>query len=142
MLAAHDCSERLTDLAELLHVPDETAPRHALLRQRGAYAVGRHRSAAARGVHAPIDAWSASWSAGEPLRNGEALRHHLDRSDEERELDEFTPPRAHVAALAVDLVTLSMMWLFGGSPPWPLARIDTEWERVRSTILTYPGYGV
>ena len=108
-------------------------------RQRGAYAAVAF--AAARDSRPPsVAARTAGWTVREPLMQGKALRHHIDRSAEEREMDEFMPVSGHLAAFASDMVLLGTMWRFGGSSAWPIGRITTEWDRNAEAVRALPGY--
>jgi hypothetical protein len=97
------------------------------------------RVARAAGIR-PSAELQRGWSVSPGLLEGRGIRHYLDRSDDERELDVLVPTNVHAGALATNLSGLSAMWVFGGSDSWPLDRIEHEWDRVAAAIRSLPGY--
>jgi len=141
LLAIYGDKSRNMLLARSLHVPDSTLPHIQRTRQRAAYATAFYASY--RGSVVPSVAQRTfGWTVKSPLLEGKALRHHIDRSPEEREMDEFMPVSGHLDLYSVDLAILSTMWLFGGSEAWPILRIEDEWERNASAIRELPGYSI
>lgn len=139
LIAVYGDAPRVSTAARALRVPDEGVSHTQRTRQRGAYAAVAF--AAARDSDPPsVAARTAGWTVREPLMQGKALRHHIDRSAEEREMDEFMPVSGHLAAFASDMVILGTMWLFGGSDAWPIGRIAAEWDRNAEAVRALPGY--
>lgn len=131
--------DRSALLAAALRVPDLTLSHTQKTRQRGAYATSCF-AAARDDVPPPVEERVSGWTVKQPLMDGFALRHYIDRSAEERQLDEFMPVSGHLDGFVSDMTILSTMWLFGGSEEWPIPRIKDEWSRNAAAIRELPGY--
>lgn len=139
LIAVFAGRERSRTLAEALRVPDQDLSHVQRGCQREAYATGC--CASARGATPPpVEDRTLGWAVKQPLMDGLGLRHHIDRSPEERQLDEFMPVSGHLDLYASDMTILSTMWLFGGSEEWPVPRIEDEWNRNATAIRNLPGY--
>ncbi|OIH98187.1 hypothetical protein [Curtobacterium sp. MCBA15_001] len=139
LVAVFGGPERSALLAASLRVPDPTLPHTQRTRQRGAYATSCF-AAARDDVPPPVEDRVSGWSVRQPLLDGLALRHYIDRSAAEREVDEFMPVSGHLDGSVSDMAILSTMWLFGGSEHWPIPRIEVEWDRNANAIRGLPGY--
>jgi len=139
LVAVFGDSERSSLIAAALRVPDPTLSHTQKTRQRGAYATSCY--AAARDDVPPlVEDRTSGWTVKQPLMDGLALRHYIDRSAEERQMDEFMPVSGHLDGFVSDIAILSTMWLFGGSDGWPISRIEAEWHRNATAIRDLPGY--
>lgn len=139
LIAVFAGPERSRTLAEALRLPDQNLSHLQRGCQREAYATGVYASS--RGVTPPpVADRTHGWVVKQPLMDGFGLRHHIDRSPEERQMDEFMPVSGHLDLYASDVTILSTMWLFGGSEEWPLPRIEDEWSRNAAAIRELPGY--
>lgn len=139
LVAVFGDAERSALVAAALRVPDLTLSHTQKTRQRGAYSTSCF--AAVRGDNPPpVEDRTSGWTVKQPLMDGLALRHYIDRSAAERQMDEFMPVTGHLDGFASDIAILSTMWLFGGSNDWPLSRIEAEWDRNATAIRNLPGY--
>lgn len=139
LLAVFGDAERNSRVAAALRVPDLTLSHTQKTRQRGAYATSCF-AAARDDVPPPVEDRTSGWTVKQPLMDGLALRHYIDRSAEERQMDEFMPVSGHLDGFVSDIAILSTMWLFGGSDDWPISRIEAEWDRNAAAIRDLPGY--
>lgn len=139
LIAVFGKPDRSSLLAAALRIPDLTLSHTQRTRQRGAYATSCF-AAARDGVPRPVGDRVSGWTVKQPLMDGFALRHYIDRSAEERQLDEFMPVSGHLDGFVSDITILSTMWLFGGSHEWPIPRIEAEWNRNATAIRDLPGY--
>lgn len=139
LVAVFGGTERNLLVAAALRVPDLTLSHTQKTRQRGAYSTSCF--AAARDDNPPpVEDRTSGWTVKQLLMDGLALRHHIDRSAAERQMDEFMPVTGHLDGFVSDMAILSTMWLFGGSDDWPLSRIEAEWDRNATAIRNLPGY--
>lgn len=139
LVAVFGDGERSSLIAAALRAPDLTLSHTQRNRQRGAYATSCF-AAARDGVPLPVEHRVSGWTVKRPLMDGFALRHYIDRSEEERQMDEFMPVSGHLDGFVSDITILSTMWLFGGSDDWPIPRIEAEWDRNATAIRDIPGY--
>lgn len=133
LLAVFGDTERNSLIAAALRVPDLTLTHVQKTRQREAYATSCF-AAVRNGDAPPVEDRTSGWTVKQPLMDGLALRHHIDRSAEERQMDEFMPVSGHLDGFVSDIAILSTMWLFGGSDDWPLSRIEAGWDRNATAI--------
>lgn len=139
LIAVFGQPDRSALLAEALRIPDLELSHTQRTRQRGAYATSCF-AAARDGIPQPVEDRVSGWTVKQPLMDGFALRHYVDRSAEERQLDDFMPVSGHLAGYVSDMTILSTMWLFGGSKDWPTPCIEYEWIRNAAAIRQLPGY--
>lgn len=139
LLAVFGDADRNALLAEALRTPDPSLSHTQGTRQRGAYATACLASSRT-GSTPSIEERTRGWTVKPPLMEGLALRRYLDRSAEERQMDEFMPVSGHLDGYASDMAVLATMWLFGGSDEWPISRIEAEWDRNASAVRELPGY--
>lgn len=90
LIAVYGDAPRASVVARALRVPDEGVSHIQRTRQRGASAAVTFAAVRESGPP-PVATRTAGWTVREPLMQGKALRHHIDRSAEEREMDEFMP---------------------------------------------------
>lgn len=139
VLAVYAEFDRLRALAEVLGSPDDQFDHLQLVDQRSAFATALYPNLV-RGIDDPASALLSKWSVKTSLMQGLGLRGYVDRSDDERDMDEFMPVSGHVGMYAADLSILSTMWVFGGSAEWPRDRIEQEWDRNAEAVRALPGF--
>lgn len=136
MLDVYQAGVDFLEFAEMLGAPGPVRDPEVLIALRAGHAAAclaaHHRGETANR--------SSAYSAEEGLLEGNGLRGYIDRSPEDRVLDDLIPPVAHAGATVADMYTLAVMWRYGGSEAFPIQRILRDWDRNKQYLRTLRGF--